>query len=62
MAASEQVKKITQIAAQAIADKLGTDIVALDMTEQMVLSEVFVIASAQSERQVALGFFWIIPI
>ncbi|MEI6407695.1 MAG: ribosome silencing factor [Actinomycetes bacterium] len=52
MAASEQVKKITQIAAQAIADKLGTDIVALDMTEQMVLSEVFLIASAQSERQV----------
>lgn len=52
MSASEQVKKITQIAAQAVADKLGTDIVAIDMTEQMVLSEVFLIASAANERQV----------
>lgn len=52
MAASKQVKEITQIAAQAIADKLGQDIVAIDMTEQMVLSEVFLIATAQTEIQV----------
>ncbi len=52
MSASEPVKKITQIAAQAVADKLGTDIIAIDMTEQMVLSEVFLIASAANERQV----------
>ncbi|MEI6867210.1 MAG: ribosome silencing factor [Actinomycetes bacterium] len=52
MAASEQVKKITEIAAQAIADKLGYDIVALDMTEQLLLSEVFLIATGANERQV----------
>lgn len=52
MAASKQVKMITQVAAQVIADKLGQDIVAIDMTEQMVLSEVFLIATAQNERQV----------
>jgi ribosome-associated protein len=52
MAASEKVRAITQVAATAIAEKLGTDIVGLDMTEQMVLSEVFLIATGASEPQV----------
>ena len=51
MAASEQVKALTQRAAEALNDKLGQDIVALDMTEQMLLSEVFLIATGANERQ-----------
>jgi ribosome-associated protein len=52
MAASEKVCNLTEIAARVIAEKLGTDIVALDMTEQSLLSEVFLIATAANERQV----------
>jgi len=53
MAASEQVRALAQRAAEAINEKLGQDIVAIDMTEQMVLSEVFLIATGANERQVA---------
>ena len=52
MAAGKSVTNLTQVAAQAIADKLGVDIVAMDMTDQMVLSEVFLIATGANENQV----------
>lgn len=52
MAASKKVIEMAEIAAKAIADKLGTDIVAIDMTEQLVLSELFLIATGQNERQI----------
>ena len=52
MAASESVKKLTQLAATAISEKLGVDVIALDMTDQMLLSEVFLIATASNVRQV----------
>ena len=52
MAASEQVRALTQRAAEAVNEKLGRDIVAIDMTEQMVLSEGFLIATGSNERQV----------
>ena len=52
MAASEQVRALTQKAAEAINEKLVQDIVAMDMTDQMLLSEVFLIATAANERQV----------
>jgi ribosome-associated protein len=51
MAASKAVSDLAQLAADAISEKLGTDIVALDMTEQMILSEVFLIATASTDRQ-----------
>ena len=51
MAASKAVSDLAQLAADAISEKLGTDIVALDMTEQLLLSEVFLIATAANERQ-----------
>jgi len=50
MAASKEVLALTQKAAEVIAEKLGVDIVALDMTDQMLLSEVFLICTAQNER------------
>ena len=52
MAASNKVIEMAQVAAQAIADKLGTDIVTIDMTDQLVLSEVFLIATGQNDRQI----------
>jgi ribosome-associated protein len=52
MPASESVKVLTQIAAQAAADKFGTDMVAIDLSDQLVLSEVFLIVTGQNVRQV----------
>ena len=52
MAANDAVKNLTRTAALAILEKLGTDIVAIDMTEQLVLSEVFLIATGANARQV----------
>jgi ribosome-associated protein len=52
MPASESVKALTQIAAQAAADKFGTDMIAIDLSDQLVLSEVFLIVTGQNVRQV----------
>lgn len=41
-----------QLAAQAAADKLATQIVAFDVSEQLAITDVFLIASARNERQV----------
>jgi ribosome-associated protein len=51
MAASKAVSDLAQLAATAVAEKLGTDIVALDMTDQLLLSEVFLICTASTDRQ-----------
>ena len=52
MPASESVKVLTQIAAQAAADKFGTDMIAIDLSDQLVLNEVFLIVTGQNVRQV----------
>jgi ribosome-associated protein len=52
MVASKKVIEMANVAAQAIADKLGVDIVAIDMTDQMVLSEVFLIATGANNPQI----------
>jgi ribosome-associated protein len=52
MPASKSVIKLTQVAARAVAEKLGTDLIALDLSDQMVLSEVFLIATGGNVRQV----------
>jgi len=45
-----------EIAAAAALDKLGKDLIAIDLTEQMVLSEVFLLVSGANERQIeAIG-------
>jgi ribosome-associated protein len=46
MPASKSVIEITQIAARAAADKFGDEMVAIDLSDQMVLSEVFLIITA----------------
>lgn len=52
MAPRNETLNILEIAADAALDKLGKDLVAVDLTEQMVLSEVFLIVTGQNERQI----------
>ncbi len=52
MPASKSVTELTQVAARAIADKFGTEMIAIDLSDQMVLSEVFLIATGTNIRQV----------
>jgi len=52
MPASKSVTELTQVAARAISDKFGTEMIAIDLTDQMVLSEVFLIATGANVRQV----------
>ena len=53
MAASKKVIEMTQIAAFAASDKKATDMVAIDLSEQMVLSEVFLIVTGHNIPQVS---------
>jgi ribosome-associated protein len=52
MAASEDSISIARMAAKAASDKIGQDIIALDVSERLAITDVFVIASASNERQV----------
>jgi ribosome-associated protein len=53
MPASDRALELATAAAQAAADKKADDIVLLDVSEQLVITDAFVIASAPNERQVA---------
>ncbi|NCV16655.1 MAG: ribosome silencing factor [Actinobacteria bacterium] len=44
--------ELTQIAAAAAIEKLGSDLLAIDLSEQMLLSEVFLLISGGNERQI----------
>jgi len=50
--ATDSARVVALGAAAAAADKLATDIVVLDVSEQLVITDCFVLASAQNERQV----------
>ena len=52
VAATEHALKIAKIAAQAAFDKKGENIVLLDVSEHLVITDIFLIASADNERQV----------
>lgn len=52
MAATEDARRLALVAAQAAADKKATDVVLLDVSEQLVITDCFMIASAPNERQV----------
>ena len=53
MTATPKAIQVANIAAAAAADKLGENIIALDVTEPMPLTDVFLLASGRNERQVA---------
>ena len=52
MTASAEAVQSAIAAAEAASDKLATDIVAIDVSDQLVITDVFVICSAANERQV----------
>jgi ribosome-associated protein len=52
MPASDQATELGLAAAQAAADKLASDILLLDVSEQLVITDVFLLASAPNDRQV----------
>lgn len=52
MTATETAIELAQVAARAASDKLGTDIVLIDVSDRLAITDVFVIASGSNERQV----------
>jgi ribosome-associated protein len=50
--ASERARELALAAAQAAADKKAQDIVIIDVGDQLVITDAFVLASAPNERQV----------
>ena len=52
MTATPRAVELIQIAAMAAADKLATDIIAYDVSEQLVISDAFLLCTAQNDRQV----------
>lgn len=53
MTATQRAIELAQAAAAAAQDKLAEDVVGLDVSGQLALTDVFVIASAPTERQVS---------
>lgn len=52
MAASPRALELALVAARAASDRKAEEIIALDVSERLALTDVFVIASASNERQV----------
>jgi ribosome-associated protein len=52
MSVSDRARELIDVAARAAADKLAHDVVAIDVSERLVITDVFLIASAPNERQV----------
>ncbi|CAB4616431.1 MAG: ribosome silencing factor [Actinobacteria bacterium] len=53
MTATAKAIQVANIAASAAADKLAENLIALDVTEPMPLTDIFLLASGRNERQVA---------
>jgi len=52
MTATEHAVSLVELAARAASDKLATDIIAFDVSEQLAITDAFVLASASNDRQV----------
>ena len=52
MAASAEAIELAQQAAEAAEDKLATDIVAIDVSQYLVITDVFLLCTAANDRQV----------
>jgi len=50
--ASDRAAQLVRIAAEAAGDKLADDILAYDVSEQLVITDAFVLCSAPNDRQV----------
>ncbi|MGX7693646.1 ribosome silencing factor [Gordonia polyisoprenivorans] len=52
MTASAEALAMARVVALAAEEKLGHDVAVIDVSEQLVITDLFVIASADNERQV----------
>ena len=52
MSITPRARELTVAAAEAAADKLAEDIVAFDVSEQLVITDAFLLCSASNDRQV----------
>ena len=52
MVADDRSRHLAVVAARAAADKKAEEIIALDVSEQLVLTDVFLVVSGANERQV----------
>lgn len=52
MSATHDARRLALVAANAAADKKASDVIVLDVSDQLVITDCFVIASAPNERQV----------
>jgi ribosome-associated protein len=52
VAATDDARRLALIAASAADDKMANEVVVLDVSDQLVITDCFVIASAPNERQV----------
>ncbi|WP_405145564.1 ribosome silencing factor [Sphaerisporangium sp. NBC_01403] len=52
MTASERSLQLVRLAAEAAAEKLADDIIAYDVSEQLVITDAFLLCSASNDRQV----------
>ena len=52
MVATSEARELAKAAAHAAADKKASDVIVLDVSDQLVITDAFVIASAPNERQV----------
>ena len=52
LTATDHALDLTRVAADAAADKLGTDLVAYDVSDQLAITDVFLVITAANERQV----------
>lgn len=53
LSATAEAIDLTRVAAQAASDKKGLDIIAFDVSEALAITDVFLIVSANNERQVS---------
>ena len=52
MTATDEAVALARTVAQAAVDKLATDVVLIDVSERLVITDVFVLATGSNERQV----------
>jgi ribosome-associated protein len=52
LTATDRAVELVEIAATAASDKLATDIIAYDVSEQLVITDAFLLCSAPNDRQV----------
>jgi ribosome-associated protein len=52
LTATQRALDLTRVAAEAAVDKLGTDLIAYDVSDQLAITDVFLLVTASNERQV----------